>query len=143
METPRQNTEIGTAHDEERSQRDDQWNRNYIEAQAKPVVAREPVFRKRVLITWALATLAVYMTVKVVGVAIKESFKQAAVYTTGLETTPDKRDVIYVTPNNKLMIIKNRTTGEITIKKIRSPADLPGATTTSPAPATPASPAKR
>ena len=143
METPRQNTQIGTARNEEMSQRDDQWNRNYIEAQAKPVVAREPIFRKKVLITWALATLAVYVTVKVVGVAIKESFKQAAVYTTGLETTPDKRDVIYVTPNNKLMIIKNRQTGEITIKKIRGPGDLPGATATRPAPATPASPAKR
>lgn len=143
METPRQNTQLGTARDEEMSQRDDQWNRDYIEAQAKPVVAREPIFRKKVLITWALATLAVYMTVKVVGVAIKESFKQAAVYTTGVETTPDKRDVIYVTPNNKFMITKNRQTGEITFKKIRGPADLPGATATRPAPATPASPAKR
>jgi hypothetical protein len=138
METPRQSTQVDTARAEEMSQRDDEWNRNYIEAQAKPVVAREPVFRKKVLITWALATLAVYMTVKVVGVAIKESFKQAAVYTTGVETTPDNRQVIYVTPNNKLMIVKNRQTGEITIKKIRGPADLPGATGTSAAPATPA-----
>lgn len=139
METPHQNTELGTARDEETSPNDDQWNRNYIEAQAKPVVAREPVFRKKVLIAWALATLAVYMTVKVVGVAIKESFKQAAVYTTGVETTPDNRDVIYVTPNNKLVIIKNRQTGEITIKKVRGPGDLPGATATIPAPAKPAS----
>ncbi len=143
METPRQNTQIRAARDEEMSQRDDQWNRNYIEAQAEPVVARAPVFRKKVLIAWALATLAVYMTVKVAGVAIKESFKQAAVYTTGVGRTPDNREVIYVTPNNKLMIIKNRQTGEITIKKIRGPGDLPGVTATSPAPATPASPAKR
>jgi hypothetical protein len=143
METPPQNTQVGTARDEQTSQRDDQWNRNYIEAQAKPAVAREPVFRKKVLITWALAALAAYMTVKVAGVAIKESFKQAAVYTTGIATTPDNREVIYVTPNNKLMVIKNRQTGEITIKKIRGPGDLPGATGTRTAPAAPASQAKR
>ena len=143
METPRRNTQIGTPHDEEMLQRDDQWNRNYIEAQAEPVVARAPIFRKKILIAWALATLAVYMTVKVAGVAIKESFKQAAVYTTGVERTPDNREVIYVTPNNKLMITKNRQTGEISIKTIRGPGDLPGATATTPAPATPASPAKR
>jgi hypothetical protein len=143
METPRQKTQIGTPRDEELLQRDDQWNRNYIEAQAEPSVARTPVFRKKVLITWALVTLAAYMTVKVAGVAIRESFKQAAVYTTGVESTPDNREVIYVTPNNKLMITKNRQTGEITIRKIRGPGDLPGAAATSPAPATPASPAKR
>lgn len=143
MEAPRQNAQIGTAHDEETPQRADQWNRNYIEAQAEPVVAREPIFRKKVLITWALAALAVYMTVKVAGVAIKESFKQAAVYTTGIETTPDNREVIYVTPNNKFTIIKNRQTGEITIKKVRGPGDLPTAKPTTPPLANPASPAKR
>ena len=143
METPRQNTQIGTPHDEEKLPPAEQWNRNYIEAQAAPVIAREPIFRKKVLIIWALVTLAAYMSVKVVGVAMKESVKRAAVYTTGVETTPDNREVIYVTPNNKIVIIKNRQTGEITIKTVRGPGDLPGAKPTSPPPATPASPAKR
>jgi hypothetical protein len=143
METPRHNTQLGTPQDEETSQRADEWNRNYIEAKAEPVVARQPIFRKKVLITWALVTLAAYATVKLAGVAIKESFKQAAVYTTGVETTPDNREVIYVTPDNKFVITKNRQTGEITFKKVRGPGDLPGVRATNPSPALPPTPAKR
>ena len=58
-------------------------------------VKRERVFPRRVLIGWALATAAAYFGVQIAKVAIKQAFKQAAVYTTGVETTPDNREVIY------------------------------------------------
>src|SRR5690242_21740138 len=58
-------------------------------------VKRERVFPRKVLIGWALATAAAYFGVQIAKVAIREAFKQAAVYTTGVETTPDNREVIY------------------------------------------------
>jgi hypothetical protein len=51
MDTPRHDTQLGTPRDEDISQRGDQWNRNYIEAQAEPVVTRQPIFSKKVLIS--------------------------------------------------------------------------------------------
>ena len=83
-------------------------------------VKRERVFPRKVLVGWALATAAVYFGFQVAKIAIKEAFKQAAVYTTGVETTPDNREVIYTTPNGKLIITKNRQTGQIVIKKAQN-----------------------
>lgn len=83
---------------------------------------RERLFSRKVLIGWALATLAVYGAVKVARTAIKESVKQAAVYTTGLETSPDQREVIYTTPNGKITITKNRRNGQIIISRNRGRA---------------------
>jgi hypothetical protein len=142
METPRQNTEIRSPLDEELEKlAAAELNRNYVEAQPEPELKREPIFKKRVLITWALVTLAVYTTVQVAKIAIRESFRQAAVYTSGVETTPDNREVIYVTPNGKLTIIKDRKTGAITIKKSNGYGALPSSQRTVEPPPKPTPPA--
>lgn len=114
------------------------WERAELEAQSAPIPPRERLFPRKVLIGWALFALALYFGVKVAGIAIKEGFKQAAIYTTGVETTPDNREVIYVTPNGKLTIIKDRKTGQITIRKSSGRGGAPSAapaTTAQPAPA--------
>jgi hypothetical protein len=107
-------------------------------------VKRERVFPRKVLIGWALATAAAYFGVQIAKVAIREAFKQAAVYTTGVETTPDNREVIYTTPNGKLIITKNRETGQIVIKKARNGHEIVigrPAPTAPPAPVAPPAPA--
>ncbi|MFN2602385.1 MAG: hypothetical protein ABR582_06455 [Gemmatimonadaceae bacterium] len=127
------------------------WERAELQPPAERI-KRERVLPRKVLIGWALATIAVYFGFQIARIAIKESFKQAAIYTTGVETSPDKTNVIYTTPNGKLKITRNRETGMITITKNRSAepppavkASAPPATTATPAePPTPApNPAKR
>ncbi|HUQ18945.1 MAG TPA: hypothetical protein VM099_04965 [Gemmatimonadaceae bacterium] len=104
------------------------WSAADIEPLPPPPFKRERLFPRKVLIGWALATAAVYFGVQVAKIAIKEAVRHAAVYTTGLETSTDHRQVIYTTPNGRMIIVKDRETGQITIRKskngevIRQPA---------------------
>ena len=93
------------------------WTPSKIQLPPDKPPAKERIFPRKVIIGWALATAAVYFGVQIAKTVIKESLKQAAVYTTGVETTPDNRQVIYVTPNGRLIITKDRRTGQITIRK--------------------------
>jgi hypothetical protein len=132
------------------------YNASLAAAPEAPPVKRERVFPRKVLIGWALATAAIYFGVQIAKVAIKQAFKQAAVYTTGVETTPDNREVIYTTPNGKLIITKNRETGQIVIKKAQNGHEIvigkpippvapptPPPVPVPPKPATPEPPTKR
>lgn len=106
------------------------WNAADIEPAPAAPLKRERIFPRKVLIGWALATAAVYFGIQVAKVAIKEAVKQAAVYTTGVETTPDNREVIYTTPNGKMVITKDRETGQITIRKRSNTHPIPPRTPT-------------
>ena len=120
------------------------FNRGELQPPVEKPKPRERLFSRKVLIGWALATLAIYFVVQVAKNVIKQSVEQAAVYTTGVETTPDQRNVIYTSPNGKFTITKDRKNGQITFSRTRPgerPANMtipaPNVTVTFPPPAAP------
>ena len=133
------------------------WERAELEAQSAPIVPREPLFPRKVLIGWALFALALYFGVKLAGIAIKEGFR-AAVNTAAQSS--DGKDIIFQSRNGKVTISRDKPNGSITIhtsggpgkpsKTITIPGEAvtiqpppkPPATATPPQVAPPVQPAK-
>lgn len=131
------------------------WARAEIETPTQPPPPKERLFPRRVLIGWAVFAVAMYFGVRVVGSVIKESVKAAVASAKG--EAPRDRDIIYRSPNGKIIVSRSTPNGPIIIttdKKIvrASPTgatvtDRPAVTPAPPAPTAPtartAPPAKR
>jgi len=118
----------------------DDWSRAEIESLPESLPKRERVFPRKVLIGWALLTLALYFGVRVVGTVIKESFRGAI--STAVDNTGHK-EIIYKTPNGKVTISRDQPTGGIRITtgdgqgRPSKTVEIPGSATTIPTPPKP------
>jgi hypothetical protein len=96
------------------------WNPADMELPpSEPVVPRERIFPRKVLIGWALFALAAYFGVHLIGSVIKSSVREAINTATieagGAGGNLPGKEIIYQTPNGKITITRDRRGGPITI----------------------------
>jgi hypothetical protein len=115
------------------------WTHSEIESFPEPPPPRERLFPRKVLIGWALFAVALYFGVRIVGTVIKERVRQTV---TSAARESRTKEIIYRTPNGRIIISRNKPNGSITITEGKPEAPPPPATTVTPAaPAAPGAPA--
>jgi hypothetical protein len=88
---------------------------------SEPVVPRERIFPRKVLIGWALFALAAYFGVHLIGSVIKSSVREAintaAIEAEGTGGNSPAKEIIYQTPNGKITISRDHPGGPIRITR--------------------------
>ena len=102
------------------------WSRAEIETSTEAPPPKERLFPRKVLIGWALFALALYFGVRIVGTVIRETVKGSvgeAVRNTAAQS--GDKDVIYRSPNGKIIVTRNKPNGSITISTDKSVVEVP------------------
>lgn len=125
-----------------------EWSGGEMQPPLESAVQREKILPRRVLIKWALVTLALYFGLHAIGTVFRHTV-DATVGGITKVASPDDRTVVYKTRSGRIITVRKGPAGSITISGGRTPAEptppqTPPAAEKAPppAPATNASPAK-